>query len=141
MFTFIISLCYPQYDTNGCITCKSHVPTESCGYCIPILSCSNECTNSSEFIKAKEYCSNEFCKSFSTKRDCKYPCSYSRIHGCMMNIDFQLHSSWLNIVSIVFTSIGLLIACTISTWKLVVMSINNKKEIKFIDTLDDIPSP
>ena len=58
---------------------------------------SSYCNASSWFFEDK-YCSNAFCKSFKTKRDCKYPCMYSKIHGCLYNIDYQIHVTNLNIV-------------------------------------------
>ena len=117
--------CYPQYSANGCFTCNSHDEHVDCGYCGSVMSClpggptgstDSRCDNST-WVYSYQYCDDTFCSKFKTRRDCKYPCAYSRIHGCMYNVEYQIHASNLTLFTLIFIciSFGVLFVIVI-TW-------------------------
>ena len=105
--------CYPQYSANGCMTCHSHDQTIDCGYCGSVMSClpggpegstDKRCDNNT-WIYSEQYCDDNFCSKFKTRRDCKYPCAYSWIHGCVYNVEYQLHASQLTLFALIFVCV------------------------------------
>ena len=106
--------CYPQYSLNGCFSCFSHDPNIDCGYCGSVMSClpgkpdgstDPRCDNST-WVYAEQYCDDTFCSKFQTKRTCKYPCVYSRFHGCIYNVEYQIHTSQLTLIALIIVSIS-----------------------------------
>lgn len=68
----------------------------------------------------KSYCDNEFCSKFTSKRDCKYPCSYSRLKGCMFNVEYQIHVSELNLIAQIVCFVLMLIILLVVIVQLIV---------------------
>lgn len=122
------AVCYPYYSPNGCFTCQSHEDV-NCGYCSSVMSCLpgdatgpvNAQCNSSNWFFDKSYCSDAFCSSFKTRRDCKYPCAYSRLRGCIYNVEYQIHISQM-------TNIALCIVCGIM---IIILGIIIYQAVKF----------
>lgn len=90
MLLFILAAdvkdCYAFYNDDGCSICVSRSGNSSnCGWCANIQSCvegsdfgpyNNECSIV-DWIYNKTQCDDAFCSTFTTKRDCKHPCSWS----------------------------------------------------------------
>ena len=155
--------CYQQYSQNGCFSCHSHDESIDCGYCGSIMSCIpgnergslyNECSNES-WSYLNEYCDDKFCSSFKSKRDCKYPCAYSRIKGCIYNVEYRIYTSKMTLISLIIVSIiSFLILIVVFIWACCVLNrhslinpnsymvltqeqLDEMKQIR----LDEIPSP
>ena len=155
--------CYPQYSQNGCFSCHSHDDSVDCGYCGSIMSCipgneygplNNKCPNESWYY-LDEYCDDKFCSSFTSKRDCKYPCAYSRIKGCIYNVEYRIYASKMTVIALIIVSIlSLLILIIISIWvyytlkqyssihpdPYILLTFDQLNKMKQIN-LDEIPSP
>ena len=148
--------CFPQYSQNGCFSCHSHDDSIDCGYCSSIMSCvpRNECSNES-WHYLNEYCDDKFCSSFTSKRDCKYPCAYSRIKGCIYNVEYEIYTSKLTSIALIIVSlVSFLILSIVCAWPCytinyydmvtinpyVMIGADQLKRMQQIN-LDEIPTP
>ena len=171
LFTTILArlVCYPQYSSDGCITCHSHDPNIDCGYCGSVMSClpgdslgsfDKRCDNNT-WHYSSSYCTDEFCSSFTSKRDCKYPCAYSRIKGCIYNIEYHNYTSQMTLIALIIVCIlSFIILLIVIIWaycfwkkyncsdvchdmltqKYVLIPTEQIEQMKHIN-LNDIPSP